>query len=420
MTGASVRTEIRDILLNWGVGEETLPYLTTAALFIGLILVSIIAFFITRYIIIRVIKRIIKKTTNTWDDIFATNHVFDPLAYIAPAIVIGAAAPGVFKEFPEMIPYIEDLVTIIVVFSVMIVINAILSAVETIILSFTEYRDKPIASFIQLGKILNYIISGMLVLSVLLGKDAYSLFGAVGAMTAVLLLIFKDTLLGLVASIQMAGNDMIRVGDWVEMKDYGADGDVLTINLTTVKIRNFDNTITTVPTYAFISHSFKNWRGMSETGARRIKRHILIKKTGIRYADKQLLERLQSMPLMDKVLVSTSDAQWDEHSNSDKKWTTIGLYRNYLLQYLKQHPGVNPNFTTMVRQLQPDEKGLPLELYCFADTTKWVVYENTQSDILDHVLSSARFFDLEIVQNPTAHDLENLTLVSGASNSLTE
>lgn len=415
MTTASLSIQLESLLEKWGVAESYIPYLSTTGLFVGVLILSGLAFFITRHVIIRIIKRIIHKTAVTWDDIFVSKKVFEPLAYIVPAIIIGGTAPHIFKEFPAMIPYVEDLVSIIVIFTVMVVISSILSAIETIILSFSEYKDKPIASFIQLGKIINYIVSGMLVLSILLGKEALSLFGAVGALTAVLLLIFRDTLLGLVASIQMAGNDMIRVGDWVEMQDYGADGTVMNINLTTVKIRNFDNTITTVPTYAFISHSFKNWRGMSETGARRIKRYVWIKQTSIRYADKGLLERLQRIPLMQEVIVSVNESQYNEESISDKKWTTFGLYRHYLVAYLEKHPKLNNEFTTMVRQLQPTEKGVPLEIYCFADTTQWVEYENIQSDVMDHVLAAAPIFDLEIAQTPTTKDMEGKALLAGIS-----
>ncbi len=413
MNTASLRIQIESLLEKWGVAESYIPYLSTTGLFFGVLILSGLAFFITRHVIIRIIKRIIHKTTVTWDDIFVSKKVFEPLAYIVPAIIIGGTAPHIFQEFPGLIPYVEDLVSIIVILTLMVVISSILSAIETIILSFSEYKDKPIASFIQLGKIINYIVSGMLVLSILLGKEALSLFGAVGALTAVLLLIFRDTLLGLVASIQMAGNDMIRVGDWVEMHDYGADGTVMNINLTTVKIRNFDNTITTVPTYAFISHSFKNWRGMSETGARRIKRHVWIKQTSIRYADKELLEKLQRIPMMQEVIVSINEKQFNEESISDKKWTTFGLYRHYLVAYLKKHPKLNNDFTTMVRQLQPTEKGVPLEIYCFADTTQWVEYETIQSYVMDHVLAAAPVFDLEVAQTPTTKDMEGKALLAG-------
>lgn len=409
MTPTSLRSMLNDLFTRWGVQEVNLPYLTTLILFFITLLASGIIYFLTRYVLLRVIKKIIHSTSNTWDDIFLTNKVFHPLAYLAPAAVIGTSTPFVFKDFPAMVPYVEDLVTIIVIFSVMLVITAILNAVETIISQFEVYKDKPIASFIQLGKILNYLISGLLILSVLLGKDALSLFGAVGAMTAILLLIFKDTLLGLVASIQMAANDMIRVGDWVEMKDYGADGDVMNINLTTVKIRNFDNTITTVPTYAFISNSFKNWRGMSETGARRIKRAVVLKQSRIRYADAAFIEKIRQLDVMkDYVATMTFPDPASIKGPSDTRYTNIGLFRNYLQAYLKQHRKLNHNFTTMVRQLAPDEKGLPLEIYCFANTIKWIEYENIQSDIMDHVLAAAAYFDLEIAQIPTSGDVTEL------------
>jgi miniconductance mechanosensitive channel len=374
MTPTSLRSMLNDLFTRWGVQEVNLPYLTTLILFFITLLASGIIYFLTRYVLLRVIKKIIHSTSNTWDDIFLTNKVFHPLAYLAPAAVIGTSTPFVFKDFPAMVPYVEDLVTIIVIFSVMLVITAILNAVETIISQFEVYKDKPIASFIQLGKILNYLISGLLILSVL-----------------------------------MAANDMIRVGDWVEMKDYGADGDVMNINLTTVKIRNFDNTITTVPTYAFISNSFKNWRGMSETGARRIKRAVVLKQSRIRYADAAFIEKIRQLDVMkDYVATMTFPDPASIKGPSDTRYTNIGLFRNYLQAYLKQHRKLNHNFTTMVRQLAPDEKGLPLEIYCFANTIKWIEYENIQSDIMDHVLAAAAYFDLEIAQIPTSGDVTEL------------
>src|SRR5690606_24553748 len=278
------------------------------------------------------------------------------------------------------------------------------------------FKNKPIASYFQLTRIIIYIAAGILVLSVLLGRSPVYFLGAFGAMTAILLLIFKDTILGLVASVQISTNDMIRVGDWVEMPKYNADGDVIAINLNTVKIKNWDKTITTVPTYYFISDSFKNWRGMQESGGRRIKRAIYINQSSVKFVDIALREKFKTFHLI-KDFVNKRQVEIEQFNKemgidnnvliNGRRMTNIGVFRFYVEAYLKNHTAIRQDMSLMVRQLTPTEFGLPIEVYCFTNTIAWVAYEAIQSDIFDHLLAAARHFDLAVFQSPRGSDMRN-------------
>jgi len=281
------------------------------------------------------------------------------------------------------------------------------NALEYYFSNSKKFKDKPIESYFQLAKLIAYFIAGIFILSVLLGKSPIYLLSAFGAMTAIIMLIFKDTILGFVASIQIAANDMLRVDDWLEMSKYGADGDVIKITLNTVKVRNWDKTITTIPTYALVSESFKNWRGMEDTGARRIKRHIYIRPKSIEFVDVKMLDKFRHFQLLESYIIERQKEieEYNSINNTDKKetingrnLTNIGVFRKYGELYLLNHKEVNNDLTLMVRQLQSNQYGLPLEIYCFANTTEWVEYENIQSDIMDHLLASAESFGLEVYE----------------------
>lgn len=276
------------------------------------------------------------------------------------------------------------------------------------------FADKPIASYFQLIRIIIYIGTGILVLSVLLGKSPLYFLSAFGAMTAIILLIFKDTILGLVASVQISSNDMVRVGDWVEMPKFNADGDVIAINLNTVKVRNWDKTVTTVPTYFFITDSFKNWRGMQESGGRRIKRALNINVRTIRFVDPETRERYKKIYLIrDFVTRRQEDIEkYNAEHNLDtsvlingRRMTNIGVFRHYVEAYLKNHKRIRQDMTLLVRQLPLGAEGVPIEVYCFTNTTAWAEFEEIQSDIFDHLLSAAASFDLEIYQQPSGSDI---------------
>lgn len=392
-------------------------YLKAGILFVVLIILCAIVWFLMKKVVVRGINGIFLKTKATWDDVLVEKRVFDKLAHIGPAIVVNGAAPYIFGDFPSLIPGVILVTDIFIIAVVIWSIGSVLTSINDILSNIPSLKDKPIASYTQLSKILVYLIGGVLIFSLLFGQSPLAILGAMGAFAAVLLLIFKDSILGFVASIQMSVYDMIRVGDWVSMPKFDADGDVLAINLTTVKVQNWDKTITTIPTYAFISDSFKNWRGMSDSGGRRIKRSLHIKMTSIKFCDDEMVTRFKRYQLVKDFVISRQDeiAKYNSELGVDKTelingrhMTNIGVFRRYCLEYLTANKKLNHEMTTMVRHLEPTEKGLPIEIYCFSSDKNWVVYEGVMADIFDHLFAALPWFDLEIFEAPTGRDIREV------------
>ncbi len=377
---------------------------------------ALIGAWLSRKVFLRVIKGVIKRSKNVYDDYLLEHRVFDQLAYIFPIWIVKKLAPRVFIYFPEMATLVDRLAALFIILIFMIAVHRFLKAMGEMGETLKWLQGKPVRSFIQVFTIINYIVGFIFIISFVIGTKPGSVLGAFGALTAVLLLVFKDTILGLVASIQISANDMVRVGDWVSMDKYGADGDVTEINLTTVKVRNWDKTITTVPTYAFISDSFKNWRGMQSMGARRIKRAIMIDINTVKFLDADLRKLLSEVYLI-KEYIATRQEEIDRYNQNldfnrevvvnGRNMTNLGVFRQYALQYLQNHPKVHQAETIMVRQLQPTEHGIPLEIYCFSNDIAWVNYENIQSDIFDHLLAAIKHFDLRVFQDPSGHDFRS-------------
>jgi len=353
-----------DFLTNWiiglGVKETYALYLKLVILLFILFIISYLTNLIVKKILIRSIHSVIKKTKTIWDDALVKNRVFISLSHIAPAIIISLTIPYIFKDFAGVIPYILRIVNAYISIVLIIVIINFLNTLKYYSENTKLFKDNPLDSYFQLAKIAIYIIGSIIVLSFLLNKSPLYFFSALGAMTVVLLLIFKDTIMGFVASIQLSANDMIRIGDWVSMPKYGADGDVIKMNLTTIKIQNWDKTITTIPTYAFISDSFKNWRGMSESGGRRIKRSLNIKVSSIKFCTLELLERFKKFQLIKNYIEEKSNKieEFNKENKIDKSHlingrhlTNIGVFRVYVESYVKNNPNINLNMTCMVRQL---------------------------------------------------------------------
>jgi len=394
-------------LISQGVNEDIAHYVRLSILLGVLTALLFIIEFIARKIVVGGVKRIFTLTTNKWDDVLVEKKVFNRLAHLFPAMAVYWLAPFVFIDFQFLTPIILKFVDVYVVGVILMVFISFFNALEYYFSNSKKFKDKPIESYFQLAKLIAYFIAGIFILSVLLGKSPIYLLSAFGAMTAIIMLIFKDTILGFVASIQIAANDMLRVDDWLEMSKYGADGDVIKITLNTVKVRNWDKTITTIPTYALVSESFKNWRGMEDTGARRIKRHIYIRPKSIEFVDVKMLDKFRHFQLLESYIIERQKEieEYNSINNTDKKetingrnLTNIGVFRKYGELYLLNHKEVNNDLTLMVRQLQSNQYGLPLEIYCFANTTEWVEYENIQSDIMDHLLASAESFGLEVYE----------------------
>lgn len=383
---------------------------------IGVLIIAYVAWILTTKIVVASVHRLFLKTKSTWDDLLIERKVFDKLALVVPFVIIAISVPYIFYDFPEVIKYTVILSDVAIVAVVIWSINATLSILEEILSSSPVFKDKPVTSYLQVLKIIVYFIGGILMLSILLGKSPFYFLGAMGAMTAVLLLVFKDTILGLVASIQMSVYDMVRVGDWISMPKYEADGDVLSINLNTVKVQNWDMTITTIPTYAFITDSFKNWRGMTNSGGRRIKRSIYIKMSSFKFLQKDEIEKLKNYRIIKDYLINKEveiekynesvQNSKDSSSLNIRRLSNVGVFRKYIEEYLNANDLIKKDMALMVRQLEPSSKGLPLEVYCFSAIQDWVAYEGIKSDLFDHIITIASEFNLEIFEEPTGSDFQ--------------
>lgn len=410
-------TKSTDWITNWlmelGATEVWSMYLKLAILLTSLLIVAYLTDLIVNNILLRLVKSAIRKTKTLWDDALVDFKVLTSAVHIAPAMVIYITTPFVFADFPDAIPYVMRLVNVYI--SVLLIVVAInfLNTLKYYSENTKLFKDNPLDSYFQLLKIGIYIIGGIITLSFLMDKSPLYFFSALGAMTVVLLLIFKDTIMGFVASIQLSANDMLRIGDWISMPKYDADGDVIEMNLTTIKVQNWDMTVTTIPTYAFISESFKNWRGMAESGGRRIKRSLTLKINSIKFCTPELLHRFEKIHLISKYIAEESKliAAYNTAHSIDKSslingkhMTNIGIFRVYAETYVKNIPDVNLAMTCMVRQLPPTEKGLPIEIYSFSSHQEWVQYEGIMSDMFDHLLAAVPEFELEVFQNLTGTD----------------
>ena len=405
---------IRNQLLGYGVEEDYVGFLSYVTMISFIVILCIIANFITKKIVIRFITHIVSKNKFKWDDILLERKVFHRLSHIVPAIIIYTFATT-FSTYQNVIEKVALAYIIIVALSV---INCLLNALNDVYQTYEVSKVKPIKGYIQVVKIVVFILGTVLVIANLVGESPLILLSGIGALSAVLMLVFKDSLLGLVAGIQLSANDMVRVGDWIEVPKYGADGDVIDISLNTVMVRNFDRTVTMLPSYALISDSFKNWRGMQESGGRRIKRALYIDTTSITFCTKEMLENYKSIHYLSDY-ITEREHEIEEYNEKNainrnnvvngRALTNIGVFRAYITQYLQHHPGIHQEMTLMVRQLEPGENGLPIEIYAFSNDTKWAVYETVQADIFDHLFAVAHEFGLRVFQNPAGSDFKALS-----------
>lgn len=356
-------------------------------------------------------------TSNRLDDHLAACRTPRYVARIIPLVLAYNLLPVVLAGFPKWVSLAERLFNIFFFVLAMRILRSVVHAVRDTLKESEEYRNKPLDSYAQVIVLVLWIITGVLIFTQLTGHSAWAFLTAMGAASAVLLLVFKDTILGFVASIQISANDLVRLDDWIEMPKYGADGDVKEINLTTVMVENWDKTITTVPTYALISDSFKNWRGMQQSGGRRFKRSIRIKMSSIRYLNEAEVDELRRIELLTAYIDQRREEirQYNATHQVDKRMlvngrnlTNVGLFRKYMERYALENPGIHPDMAKMVRQLQPDDKGLPLELYCFTRDVRWVPHEQLIADIFDHLLASIPYFGLEVFENPASGDLRTI------------
>ena len=395
--------------------QNTLLNITTNhyLLAVVVLVVSYLMYLIASRIILASLKKLFKHTATHVDDVFVEQGAVHRLAYFVPLLVIYLSA----DMFPEYSDYIRRFLTALLVVVLILVINAVLDAVNVIYRQSKFAQVLNIKSYLQISKLLLNILGGIIVIAIVIDKSPIYLLSGIGALTAVLLLIFKDTILSFVASIQIHSNELFKVGDWLEVPQFGADGDVIDIALHTVKIQNWDKTISIIPSHKLIESSFKNWRGMSESGGRRIKRSIYIDQTSIRFCDEQMIEKFKSFkllaPYLETKLAEIDAANADENINmqalvNGRRLTNIGTFRAYITAYLKNHPRIHQDLTFLIRQLAPSEKGIPIEIYVFTNITDWIAYEAIQADIFDHLLAVLTEFDLQVFQNPTGKNFEQL------------
>lgn len=400
-----------------GLGQHDANLWARGFAFVVLIGLAWLVDLIAKRVILRAVSGLVRRSSVTWDDAMLEAGVFTRLSHLAPALVFHVFGGDILGETPAMQTLLDTFVTIYLVLVGLSVGSAILNGAQAIAAKTPFGSRVPLKGFVQALKLVGCLVGGIYILALLLDKSPIYIFSGMGALTAVLLLIFKDALLGFVAGIQISVNQLVQVGDWIEMPKAGADGFVIDVSLTTVKVQNWDKTITTIPTYSLISESFKNWRGMFESGGRRIKRAINIDMQSIRFADEAMLEhwrkfRLLRTYLADKLAeIETENRSLGEDLGvlgNGRRLTNLGTFRAYCLAYLRAHPGVNQDMLLLVRQLAPGEHGLPLELYLFTKDVRWVVHETVQADIFDHLLAVLPQFGLRVFQQPVGHDLQTL------------
>jgi miniconductance mechanosensitive channel len=400
-------------LIGLGVEGETTPWLAQVVILIGVLFVGYLFRLVIRWFIRHGLSKWIEKTDTYWDDVFYRSNFFLRLANIFPLLLLYFSAVWM----PDLADWIQRIMLALIAFLSAWALEAALTAINDIYDDYEVAKSKPIKGYIQVGKIILWLFALILVISALMKSSPLPLLGGLGAFSAVLLLVFRDTLLGLFASVQFVTNDMDHIGDWIEMPDYNADGEVIDISVNTVKVSNWDKTISTIPTYALMSNSFKNWRGMEMSGGRRIKRALYIDLNSIRFLDEALSDRLSGIRFIadyleekKKEAVEDGRSHHINHSNvfAGHNTTNLGAFRAYVIGYLRAHPKINQDMDVLVRHLAPTETGQPLELYAFSVDKEWERFEDVQAEIFDHLLAILPEFGLSAYQNPSGMDIRTL------------
>ena len=398
------------------LGIEITPTTSLIIIFGIIFLTAIVVHFILHKGVLRAFEKRAQASSHLWLQIITQNKLFHRLAFTLQGIIVNVQAVLWLQKGSEAANILTTCAQLWVMIYALLSFFSLLDVVFNLSQKFATASQLPLKGIFQGIKLVSAIIIGILVISLLIGQSPAILISGLGAMAAVLMLVFKDPILGLVAGIQLSANDMLKLGDWLEMPKYGADGAVIDIGLTTVKVRNWDNTITTIPTWSLVSDSFKNWSGMSASGGRRIKRSLNIDTTSIHFLDEREQQRLIQARLLKPYMDSRHQeiSEWNQQNAADhsvlnlRKMTNIGTFRAYLQEYLRNHPRLRKDMTMMVRQLAPDANGLPIEIYCFTSTVVWAEYESIQADIFDHIFAVVDEFGLRIHQSPTGNDIRSL------------
>jgi putative membrane transport protein len=408
---------INEILLSWGFSQSWADDLTSGIILVVILAIAFLGDAICRHIILTAVARLVKKTKATWDDIVFDRKVLTHVSHLVAPILLYILLPLVISNL-GLLSFIQRICMIYIIAVFLKFISSLLTALFHVYSEKEQFRDRPLKGLLQTVQVILFFIGGIIIVSILIDKSPMVLLTGLGASAAVLMLVFKDSIMGFVSGIQLSANNMLRVGDWIQMPKYGADGTVIEVTLNTVKVRNWDNTITTIPPYALVSDSFQNWRGMQESGGRRIKRSIRIDMNSVKFCTPEMLAKYKKIQLLKDYIEETEKVIEDynkEHGIDNsilvngRRQTNLGVFRAYLTNYLKSLPTVNQDLTCMVRQLQPTEQGIPLELYFFSAIKAWVPYEGVQADVFDHVLAIIPEFDLHVFQNPTGEDFRELS-----------
>ena len=406
-----------DFLIANGMTEPTANFIGITATIILILLLAYASYWITKRYMVHAIEIIFQRSKNTWDDALVQHGFVRRLSLLMPIIVVYMSADLMLPGQAMTSELFKRLAMVFFVFAGVWMLDAILRAIREIYNKSDVSFRRPIRGYLDGIKIIAYAMAGIFIVSILTGKSPWGVLSILGGFTVVLMLVFKDTILGFVASIQLSGHDMVRVGDWIEMPKYGADGDVINVTIHTIKVRNWDKTITTIPTYSLVSDAFKNWRGMSESGGRRIKRALHIDMSSIKFCTDEMLERFRKFDLIKHYITEKQKeiAIYNKEHTSNpeqlingRRQTNIGVFRAYIIAYLKNHPKIHQSMTFLVRHLEPTQYGLPVQIYVFSNDQVWANYEAIQADVFDHLLAAVPEFDLRLFQNPSGYDFSRL------------
>ena len=390
---------IKQLLISWGIAPDTADTLDHFIAFVLLVLIALATDQICRRVVLRAVAQLVKKTKATWDDIVFDHKVMVRLSHIVVPLIIYLFTPIAFADTaPATVSLVQRICMVFIILSLLFFGHAFMGAVYTVYSEKGRYRNRPLKGMVQTVQVLLWLVGAIVIIGELTDQNPMNLLASLGAMSAVLMLVFKDTIMGFVSGIQLSANNMLKVGDWIKMAKYGVDGTVTEVTLNTVKVRNWDNTVATLPPYLLVSDSFENWNAMRESGGRRVKRSINIDLHSVRFCTPEMLEKYRKMPLL---------KDFFEGAHPDPL-TNLGVLRAYIVAYLRSLPVVNTDLHCMVRQLQPTEHGIPLELYFFSRIKDWVPYEGVQSDVFDYVLAIVPEFGLRIFQAPSGDDIQAL------------
>lgn len=405
------------ILIDWGIDAKVADRFDETIIAILMIAIAVGVDYLCQAILVGGMRQYTRRKPHLWNTLLMKRKVFHNLIHTIPAILVYALLPMAFMRGKELLVISQKACAIYIIFSLLLAINGILLMIMDIYDGKETMKNRPMKGFIQVLQVLLFFIGGIVIISILVNKSPASLFAGLGASAAILMLVFKDSIMGFVSGVQLSANDMLKVGDWIEMPKYGANGTVIEVTLNTVKVRNWDNTITTIPPYLLVSDSFQNWRGMRESGGRRVKRSINIDMTSVRFCTPEMLAKYRKIQLLKDYVEQTEEVieKYNAENGIDnsilvngRRQTNLGVFRAYLTAYLKSLPDVNQELTCMVRQLQPTDHGIPIELYFFCALKDWVPYEGVQADVFDHVLAIIPEFDLQVFQSPSGRDFQRV------------